>query len=50
MFWFFGHKTSGILASQPEIKLIPTALKGEVLTTGLQGSPNIFLIIIEKKN
>ena len=30
----FGHETCGILAPQPGIKLAPSALEGEVLTTG----------------
>ena len=37
MFWFFGHKACGILAPQPRIKSTPSALKGEVLTTGPPG-------------
>lgn len=50
MFWFFGHETSGILASQPEIKLVPTAMKGEVLNPlDCRDPNNIFLMIIEKK-
>ena len=34
MFWIFGHKACGILAPLPGIKPAPSALKGEVLTTG----------------
>ena len=34
MFWFFGPRKCGILASQPGIEPTPTALEGEVLTTG----------------
>ena len=39
MFWFFGHKTCGILAPQPEIEPMPLALEGKVLTTGPPGKP-----------
>ena len=34
MFWFFGPRACGILASPPGIKPTPTVLEGEVLTTG----------------
>ena len=34
MFWIFGHEACGILALWPEIKPAPSALEGEVLTTG----------------
>ena len=34
LYWLFGHKTCGILAQQPGIKLSLPALEGEVLTTG----------------
>ena len=34
MFWFFGHVTYGILGPLPEVKPAPSALEGEVLTTG----------------
>ena len=37
MFWFFSHKACGISAPQPEIKLRPPALEGEVLTIGPPG-------------
>ena len=37
MFWFFGHEAPGILAPQPGIEPTPSALKGEVITTGLPG-------------
>ena len=30
MFWFFGHKACGILASQPGTEPTPPALEGEV--------------------
>ena len=39
MFWFSDHKAYGILASWPGIEPAPLALEGEVLTTGLKGSP-----------
>ena len=38
-FWFPGHEACGMLAPQPGIEPIPPALEGEVLTTGLPGSP-----------
>ena len=34
MFWFFGHKTRGILVLRPGIEPAPPALEGQVLTTG----------------
>ena len=37
MFWFFGQEACRILAPLPGIKLVPPALNGEVLTTGLPG-------------
>ena len=37
MFWFFGCKTCGILASQPGIECAHPALEGEVLTPGPPG-------------
>ena len=37
MFWCFGPKACGILAPQPGIKPSPSAVKGEVLTTGPPG-------------
>ena len=30
MFWFFGHKASGILAPEPGIKTSPPPLEGKV--------------------
>ena len=44
MFWFFGHKTCGILAPRPGIEPATPALEGEVLTTGHQGSPWYIII------
>ena len=37
MFWFFGHEACGILAPRPGIEPSPSALEGEVLTTGPPG-------------
>ena len=38
MFWFFGHKACGILASWPETEPKASVLEGEeVLTTGPSG-------------
>ena len=37
MFWFFGYEAYGILAPWPGIEPIPSALEGEVLTTGPPG-------------
>ena len=37
MFWFFGHKTCGILAPWPGIEPAPPALEGEALTTEPSG-------------
>ena len=36
-FWFFGQEACRILAPWPGTELVPPALKGEVLTTGLPG-------------
>ena len=36
MFWFFGLKALG-RSSHPGIELVPPALEGEVLSTGLPG-------------
>ena len=35
MFWFFGCEACGILATQLGIEPAPSAMEGEVLTTGL---------------
>ena len=43
MFWFFGGEAREILAPQPGIKPAPSALEGEVLTTGLPGKSLHFL-------
>ena len=37
MFWLFGLKACGILAPWPGTQLVPPALEGKVLTTGLPG-------------
>ena len=37
IFYFFGHKACGILDPWPGIEPAPSALEGEVLTTGLPG-------------
>ena len=43
MFWSFGHEACGVLASWPGIEPSPSALEGEVLTTGPPGkSPQAF--------
>ena len=44
MVWFFGRKSCGILAPWPGIEPTPTALEGEILTTGAPGkSLDVFL-------
>ena len=44
MSWFLGHRAYGILAPRPGIEPVPSALEGEVLTTGPAGkSPKFFL-------
>ena len=37
VFGFFGHEVGGILAPQPGIKPSPSALEGNILTTGPPG-------------
>ena len=44
MLCFFGPETCGILVPQPGIKPSPSALEGNVLTTGPRGKSLIFLI------
>ena len=39
MIWFFGYKACGIFVPQPRIKPAPSALEGEVLTSGPPVSP-----------
>ena len=41
--FFFGHKTCGILASQPGNEPASTALEGEVLTPGWPGKSLLLL-------
>lgn len=41
MSWFLGHKTYGILAPDQGVEPTPSALEGEVLTTGPAGSPQL---------
>ena len=45
MFWFFGHKSCGILAPQIGIGPAPSALEAKVLTTDCQGSS--FLVVFQ---
>ena len=48
MFWFFGSKACGSLATLPGIDPSPPVLEGEVLTAGLPGksSPGWILILL----
>ena len=47
LFWFLGYEACGISAPQPGIKPTPSALEGEVLTTGLPGkSQDWFLFCV----
>ena len=46
MFWFFGHEACEILAPRLGVKPIPSALEGEVLTTGPPGKPPFRLLIV----
>ena len=41
MFWFFGHKTYGILSPQLGIESASPVLEGEALTTGPPGKAPI---------
>ena len=44
MFWLFGHEACGILTPWPRIKSAPSAIEGEVLTSGPTEKPfNLFL-------
>ena len=43
-FFFFGHDTCGLLAPWPRIEPVPSALEGEVLTTGTSGKSLDFRI------
>ena len=44
MFWIFGHKEWGILASSLGIKRAPDASEGKVLTAGPPRKSQDFLI------
>ena len=48
MFWFFGHEACGILAPRPGIEPAPSALEGEVLTTGSPGKSQYILNKVNK--
>ena len=51
MSWFLGHRAYGILAPRPGIKSAPSALEGEMLTTGPAGkSPFNFTDGFKMKN
>ena len=44
-FWFFGPEACGILVPSPGIEPVPSALEGEVLSTGPSGkSPVVFIL------
>ena len=45
MFWCFGHEACGILIPQLGIEPAPTALEGEVLTTGPPGK-SLFSVFV----
>ena len=45
MFYFLGHEACGLLAPPPGIEPAPSALEGEVLTTGPAGK-SLFAINI----
>ena len=44
MFWFFSHEACEILTPQPGIEPAPSALEGEVLTTGSPGKSLLILL------
>ena len=44
MFWLFGCKSRGILAPWPGIEPTPSALEGEVLTSGPPGKSLVLFI------
>ena len=46
LFWFFGQKTSGILAPRPGMGPTCPALEGEVLTPGPPGSPTVGFFVL----
>ena len=43
MFWSFGHEAHGILAPRPGVEPAPSALEGEVLTSGPPGMSQDFV-------
>ena len=45
MFWFYGQEACVILAPRPGVEPTPTALGGQILTSG---SPGKFPVIIFK--
>ena len=47
--WFFGHKSCGTLAAWIGIELTSPALEDEVLTTGLPGKSQVYIILIALK-
>ena len=44
MFFFFNHNVCGVLAPWPGTEPAPPTLEGKVLTSGLQGSSQEYLI------
>ena len=46
MFWLFGCKSRGILAPWPGIEPAPSALEGEVLTSGPPGKSLVLFIYL----
>ena len=47
MFLFFGPKAHGVLAPQQGIEPTPPALEGKVLTTGLLGKFEHFIVALD---
>ena len=45
MFLFLGLVACGLLSPQPGIKPVPPAMEGKVLTTGVLGKSQTFLMI-----
>ena len=46
MFWFFGHKAHWILVPQPGIEPTPSALGGEILSTGPPGKSAVLVLTL----
>lgn len=44
MVWFFGHEPCEILTPHPGIRLVPSALEGDILTTEPHGSADCLKI------